>query len=418
MCAFGGNCNPSEYAAKKKDTSKNSIFRLKRENSIEKDELDSDESEKAKYEESLSGRYFENDNRISWEIEENPPVEVSRKTTYSSNHGNDSPSMKRKSPTPSLEDKTPTPTKRNKVGNFGDSRSSPSLGSGGDQPKMRYRCKLCGQPKQNHTCPYQQSLQRNIGIMVYPAVNSYTALEPGYLAPALSEMNNFINGSDSMYPSENTPSRPSPQRLLVKKPFSATPSSLVLPHVTPESMRSTQSLRAHGKSTDSIASTENASPHTPFHRPAHYGQYPMNMVRRPTPMSIRRKTSLSPEASSVVSKDSHTNRLYMEKCDLRPEQYRIVSVSTQSSTAYKYPSLPLPYTQRKNFSDNLFNLSKQVPQLTDECASVLRQARKQDKWDIAVAELLTQVIVVVHCPEKDSKLDGLSKYLLKLGFAC
>jgi hypothetical protein len=412
VCAFGGNCNPSGNSESKADASNQSIFRVK-----------AKDGKKSKYEETLSGRYYENDNRISWEIEEDPPVEIPSMTAVRSNNTDDSPNMKRKSPSPTLDAKTPS--KRSKSGLMIDGHNSTTPGSGGDQPKMRYRCKLCGQPKQNHTCPYQQSLQRNIGVMVYPAVNSFTALEPGYLAPALTEMNNFVNGGDNMYPTENTPSRPSPSRHSVTISFTGPSPGMVVPlgapQVTPEIIRNSQNNRSHGASSESIASTDNATPQrNPYGRPMPYSHYPMSapIKGQPTPVSIRRKSILSPDASSVVSKDSHSDLLFVEKTDLRPEQYRIVSVSTSAKTGFKYPSLPLPYNQRKVLSDNLFALSKEVPQLTDECASVLRQAREQDQWDVAVAELLTQVIVVVHCPEEDSKLDGLSRYLLSLGFAC
>jgi len=330
---------------------------------------------------------------------------------------NDSPAMKRKSPSPTSMD-AKTPSKRSKMGI--DGRSSTP---GSDQPKMRYRCKLCGQPKQNHTCPYQQSLQRSIGVMVYPAVNSFTALEPGVLAPALSEMNNFIHGSEGMYPTENTPSRPSPSRNLMTQPSFSGSSTMVVPlnvpHVTPESMRTNPNSRVHGNSSESNVPSKSATPQRNlFCRPTPYNHYSMGatMPGQPTPGGLRRK-SLSPD-KPIRSNDPHLDLLFMEKSELRPEQYRIVSVSSSSSTAYKYPSLPLPYGQRKVLSDNLFAISKEVPQLTDECASVLRKAREEDKWDVAVAELLTQVIVVVHCPEEDSRLDGLSRYLLTLGFAC
>jgi len=86
--------------------------------------------------------------------------------------------------------------------------------------------------------------------------------------------------------------------------------------------------------------------------------------------------------------------------------------------SYRYPALPLPYAQRKRLSDNLFTLSKEMPKLTDECALVLREARERDMWDCAVAELMTQVVVAVFCPEGDDRLEGLRRYLLSLGIAC
>jgi hypothetical protein len=404
VCAFGGNCNTPINNQPKTDSSKHSIFRLK---------VEPDAEAMLKYENSLSGRYFENENRISWEIEDDPPVELPCKSINTDATAN----SKRKSPGPAMDDTTPS--KKNKVGESLDAPHSSPSSSTGDQPKMRYRCKLCGQPKQNHTCPYQQSLQRNIGIMVYPAVNSFTALEPGRLAPSLSEMNNFINGTE-IYASENMSSCPSPVPLMTKTLTAPTPMVMHLgtPHVTPDTIRYNPTIRTHLDSSESMPSPANAGPRTPYGRHHRYGQYPMHMSRRPTPVSVRRKGILSPEKKSTMSRDSHKDILFMQKYDLRPEQYRNVSTCTTSSIAFQYPSLPLPYKQRKTLSENLFALSKEVPQLTDECASVLRQAREQDKWDLAVAELLTQVIVVVHCPEEDSKLDGLRKYLLTLGFAC
>ncbi len=404
ICAFGGNCNTSASNKAKPDSSKHSIFRLK---------VEPDAEAIMKYENLLSGRYYENDNRISWEIEDDPPVELSCIKSISTDA-----STKRKSPSLTMEERTPS--KRNKVEEESlDAPHSSTSSSTGDQPKMRYRCKLCGQPKQNHTCPYQQSLQRNIGIMVYPAVNSFTALEPGRLAPSLSEMNNFINGTE-IYASENMSSCPSPVPLMTKTLTAPTPMVMHLgtPHVTPDTIRYNPTIRTHFDSSESMASPENVGPRTPYGRPHRYGRYPIPMPRRSTPVSVRRKGILSPETNSTMCRESHRDILFMQKYDLRPEQYRNISTSTTSSTAFQYPSLPLPYQQRKTLSDNLFALSKEVSQLTDECASVLRVAREQDKWDLAVAELLTQVIVVVHCPEEDAKLDGLSKYLLTLGFAC
>ena len=59
----------------------------------------------------------------------------------------------------------------------------------GDQPKMRYRCKLCGQPMQNHilaTLP-AVSVATSIGVMVYPAVNALASSEPGACACAVRD---------------------------------------------------------------------------------------------------------------------------------------------------------------------------------------------------------------------------------------
>lgn len=112
--------------------------------------------------------------------------------------------------------------------------------------------------------------------------------------------------------------------------------------------------------------------------------------------------------------------LFVETADLMPEQFRSVTAPKKGRQLdnYTYPALPLPYAQRKRLSDNLFSLSKEVPQLTDECAVVLREAREKDMWDLAVAELMTQVVVVIHCREGDSRFEGLRHYLLTLGIAC
>lgn len=116
--------------------------------------------------------------------------------------------------------------------------------------------------------------------------------------------------------------------------------------------------------------------------------------------------------------DASNDLLFVEAVELRPEQFRMITPSKHRSGAYQYPSLPLPYAQRKRLSDNLFALSKEVPQLTDEVAVVLREAREKDMWDLAVSELMTQVIIVIHCHEADTRMEGLRQYLLTLGIAC
>jgi hypothetical protein len=118
--------------------------------------------------------------------------------------------------------------------------------------------------------------------------------------------------------------------------------------------------------------------------------------------------------------DQSNDLLFVDAIELKPEQFRIISptISASRSGSYTYPSLPLPYAQRKRLSDNLFALSKEVPQLTDECAVVLREAREKDMWDLAVAELMTQVVIIIHCNEADTRMEGLRSYLLTLGVAC
>ena len=109
--------------------------------------------------------------------------------------------------------------------------------------------------------------------------------------------------------------------------------------------------------------------------------------------------------------------LFVETQELLPDQFRAVAQKKRkiSRSQYQYPSLPLPYGQRKRISNAMFAMSKSIPGLTDECASVLGDARRKDSWDFAVAQLMTQVVVVTHCSVEDSELEGLSKYLLTLG---
>jgi hypothetical protein len=123
----------------------------------------------------------------------------------------------------------------------------------------------------------------------------------------------------------------------------------------------------------------------------------------------------------VSASSSDEDALFVKTMELRPEQYRTVTPRSSRSVehgSYCYPQLPLPYKQRKSLSDNLFSLSKEVQHLTDECAIVLKEAREKDMWDLAVSELMTQVIAVLHCPVSDSGFEGIKNYLLTLGIAC
>jgi hypothetical protein len=255
---------------------------------------------------------------------------------------------------------------------------------------MKYRCKLCGQPKQNHTCPYQQSLARSIGVMVYPAVNAFTAAEPGAIAPALSEMNNFVDVKESGSVSGEPTPRPTPERSRMS------PSAVIQSpkHVTPDSMRSSP--------------TDMSPVNTP-----------KAQTRRSSGSEEQRGTKRS-AATMNGTKDDQGDLLFVESMDIKPQQLITVTPtpSVSSADAFTYPALPLPYAQRKRLSDNLFSLSNEVPHLTDECAVVLREAREQDMWDLAVAELITQVLVVTRCTDGDNRVEGLAQYLLTLGISC
>ena len=390
VCAFGGNHGenaPSNTSRKDKpDTS--SIFRdTEGSNSPSKESATVTPSSsvaspprhysrsKAKYEEALPGRYYENESRLSWEFEENPPVEVSDE------EGGDKDGENGSSDSSKRNDKDRFDASKSVEGD--DKRSAPS-----PQPKMKYRCKLCGQPKQNHTCPYQQSLARSIGVMVYPAVNAFTAAEPGTIAPALSEMNNFIDVKDPSlgFVGEIPQPRPTPERSTRMGPNSVLSSPK---QVTPDQMRSTPSPAA----TPKIQNRRNESE--------------------------KRGTKRS-HGNMNGAQEDQGDLLFVESMELKPQQFITVSpsVTLSSPDAFTYAALPLPYAQRKRLSDNLFSLSNEVPHLTDECAVVLREAREKDMWDLAVAELITQVLVVTRCTDGDHRFEGLAQYLLTLGIAC
>ncbi|KAL7570342.1 hypothetical protein ACA910_017185 [Epithemia clementina (nom. ined.)] len=391
VCAFGGSSsgkdvNPVPNESGSSSSHGSSIFRDREKSSTEEPTAtvtpsssvaspprqSSMSKHKAKYEEELPGRYYENDSRLSWEFEENPPVEVSQ------NRGD-------------LKGGKNNQDKRD-VAKSSDDTSTASKRLGASSPpasKMRYRCKLCGQPKQNHTCPYQQSLARSIGIMVYPAVNAFTAAEPGSIAPALSEMNNFTDLSEKGSVNESSPGRSGVPLTSPKQ-------------VTPESARpSPRQLQ--------LASP----PTTPGRTPTRSNTA---VVRRSAPSRGQKR----PHGYEGRVPDDQGDLLFVEAMELKPQQFLTVSEAQDlnSADAFSYLALPLPYAQRKRLSDNLFSLSNEVPKLTDECAQVLREAREKDKWDLAVAELMTQVIVVLHCRDGDHRFEGLRQYLLTLGIAC
>ena len=450
ICAFGGSVSGdraiiSSSDSKAKENSANSIFR-------EKDGGNKSSSattvtptsstgspasareqnrDKIKYDEMLPSRYYENENRLSWEFEELPPVgcfSEDEEDARARSKKVEEMGVKNEEDDDEDDDDddrmgSPLPLKNGSLSEHGTKTENHPSGS--DQPKMRYRCKLCGQPKQNHTCPYQQSLQRSIGIQIYPAVNAFTSNEPGLLAPALTEMNNFISsGCDSISSTDSSPSRPTPDRQ-ASVPTTSTPSSNSGPtNVTPETMRSST---GNSPGSSSLSTGSGGSPlRTPFRTPslkrkrsssAHtVGVTASQRVGSPPGTSGRKRHQSQVAAGS----DDNSDMLFVEAIDLKPEQFRIITPSKKSflPDAYTYPSLPLPYAQRKRLSDNLFSLSKEIPQLTDECAVVLRKAREKDMWDLAVAELMTQVVVVIHCADGDGRFEGLRHYLLTLGVAC
>ena len=117
---------------------------------------------------------------------------------------------------------------------------------------------------------------------------------------------------------------------------------------------------------------------------------------------------------------------------LRPEHYRAVTPRApfrngsaakvddrddKEEESFEYPHIPLTFLGRKRLTDTLFYLSQSIPSVTADVASLLRMARERDEWDLAVAEVLTQVVVCIHCSDGDYRLNGLKSYLLKIGIA-
>ena len=274
-----------------------------------------------------------------------------------------------------------------------NSNGSDGNSSRKDGQKIKYRCKLCGQPKQNHTCPYQSSLMRSIGTMVYPVVNAFVSDEPGKLAPALSEMNNFTSllsqDASMAFGRDREPSY---------RPYNGYSNVL-----TPDSHWSPNT--PGGLSTMSDPSTP-ASIHG---RPPHSSSQ----------QNFRKREHLLLSREETMSGASTSGGLFRETMELKREQYRKVRAYTDIIPgAYQYPHVPTPYSQRKEMGDKLFALSREVPKLADACAAILREARENDRWDQAVAELTTQVLVILKCEERDYNLDGLRQHLLTLGIAC
>ncbi|KAL7551202.1 hypothetical protein ACHAWF_014993, partial [Thalassiosira exigua] len=302
-----------------------------------------------RYEKKLRQQYFEHGNRLSWDVQAGLNLTLGGAQTFDDeDDGDDLRALKR-------------------------SGSRGGSSDGGERRKNR--CKKCGQIKQGHICPYQSSLQRSIGIMVYPSANAHVADEPGTLAPALCEMNNFIpikgGGGESF-------------EVGVKK----------------EETSFDGASPGHG--------TSDVSP-------------------------FRRKTLLEPPTMTCKSVDAEENGesseagdrsedlIFQPKMEVTLDQFRAITPKdvTKMRRDYRYPQVPLTFSQRKSTSDALFSLSRMVPKLTDECALVLTEARKNNEWDIAVAELMAQVICVLHCsPSKDYTLEGLRRYLLTLGIVC
>ena len=125
------------------------------------------------YEQALPSRYTIRDRQISWDVEEHPPmIRNSEETAAQANNHNPASDI--------CNEKKRSLQEHSRKRPRTDNDSSSDMNT-------RYRCKLCGQAKHHHHCP--SSVQRSMGVMVYPAVNAYTAAEPGRVAPSLTDMN-------------------------------------------------------------------------------------------------------------------------------------------------------------------------------------------------------------------------------------
>ena len=371
------------------------------------------------YKDKFHHRYFVGDHGISWDVEENPPVIVS---TDEDDH---------------IRSQNVSSTRNNGTGRIGiqmrekqvekgHKQVQQSKMNGSDsidicQPlgsttlltlnhKMKYRCKLCGQPKSDHVCPYRKSMVRTLGVMVCPAVNAYSSAEPGILSPPLSEMNNFVPYG-----------RTGPENSDVETDVSSRgQNSASTYNVTPGSNRKQNdgSRRYHSPSSLST------SPHS--HQNQSYGHG--KSYQAPT-----KRVNLWQQRKPIL--EQRAQQPFFMTLALRPEHYRAVTplkpyrnASRNSKVAdqrddkeetgsYQYPHVPLTFAGRKWLTDTLFYLSQSIPSMTADVASLLRMARERDEWDLAVAEVLTQVVVCVHCPNGDYRLDGLKNYLLRIGIA-
>lgn len=347
ICAFGGNSVARPFPMNDRDF----IFRHRSD----------DDQQQASYENKLQRRYFMNGNRISWDVEEDPPLHDAACVEMNQGHRR---GIDKEINHHGLE----TPVRRHIIPEMTPQRRSPILTdiptlSGTEMPKMKYRCKLCGQPKMSHVCPYRQSVQRNIGIQVYPTANPFAANEPGYLAPTLTDMNNTAindfnacndsdDGDDSaaQYHFEGEEIQHSPPCVDIKVLDSR--------------------KRSYDEMNDRVPI---ALPQGPF----------------------------------------------AEEAPVHPEQYRTITpVSSQPTGLYQYQAVALTFNERKKLSDTLYVMTQSIQQLSQDCANILRDARERCMWDLAVAELLTQIVVAMHCQEGDKCLDGLQQYLLHLGIAC
>jgi len=356
VCAvqtYGGNmCARRPTQVQQSNVS--SIFRSNAE------DLATSEWNNDRYDQHLSLRYYENNSHLSWDVEENPPVAGGSSGTLrlTGNGQSKAPVSK------DAEDNSKILRYQMQDSNNENNEDLEDVKSeSGDTPKMRYRCKLCGQPKQNHVCTYQQALERSIGTMSYSAVNAFEAKEPGKLAPALSDMNNFFDLEDE-------------DEDCFKVEIGA------------------------GASTKCAVE-------------------PLPCFQSANKIYIGRRRKRRKNDSEKKENLRGDERLFHKNIEIKQEQLREVSTRTSCRMGdFSYPTLPLTFHQRKKASEDLFSLCQGISGLTDDCAKILKAARESNNWDLAVAEMTTQLLVVIHCPPGDDMLDGLKQHLMTMGISC
>jgi len=427
ICALGGYVKDIQKGEESPNTSPSSSSRTQPPISVFRKRMDYDyrsnstpivcsnsTSSSEYYRDRFHHRYFIGDSGVSWQVEENPPVFVSTNEDDSFHNRNVGSSRNNGTTRVGM----PNGVSKQEDDNTDSFPMGSQASSLGATPvdynqKMKYRCKLCGQPKQNHVCPYKKSLVRTLGITVCPAVNSYTSAEPGVLTVALSEMNNFVPYGR----------RRSDENSDLDTEVSSRDHSSAY-NITPGGSKKQIDSRHYSPASSSLST----SPHSNFHRSPGDNQHPRHQV-------VDLKQKQQPRGGNLwhprKPHQNHQGPLFMALA-LRPEHYRAVTPRApfrngsaakvddrddKEEASFEFPQIPLTFLGRKRLTDTLFYLSQSIPSVTADVASLLRMARERDEWDLAVAEVLTQVVVCIHCSDGDYRLNGLKSYLLKIGIA-
>ncbi len=352
ICAFGGRINskveeehpPVEKVVSfSRQNSKSSIFRSRSDDAskptstssaLKRKRKNKSVLRREKYEKKLRDQYFENGNRLSWDVQHSLKLTLSGAKTFDEEDNCNIASTKTSTKTDKdVESNRPT----------------------------KYKCTLCGALKKKHVCTNQPTILRSIGVNVYPAVNAYTADEPGSLTCALSEMNNFITSS----------------------------SNGICGLTSEEVGREFTKIPAQVK----VTSSKIIYPH------------------------LRKSILSGPSKTEEESHNHSTTLIFQPSMEITNDQY--LNVNSIPAGDYTYPAVPLTFGQRKSMSDALLSISKSVPELTRACALILKDARKKNQWDQAVAELMAQVLCILKCSSsKDYSLEGLKRYLMEFAISC